>query len=98
MVKRLFAAPIFALAITVFAFTGGATVSSAAGLAASATTATPAMPCAPNLQDPQCVLSGLSCHTRCAAPAWTAGAELASIPGDPCTRNWGEPVNTICHL
>ena len=27
-----------------------------------------------------------------------SGSKLANLPGDPCSRNWGEPVETICHL
>ena len=65
---------------------------------ATSADATPAMPCAPSLQSPQCLLSPVTCHMRCSAPALSIDAAPASGPGDPCTHNWGEPINAIlCH-
>ena len=66
--------------------------------ATTAPPAAPGLPCAPNLQHPLCILGGLTCHMRCAATPATSGAAVTSPPGDPCSRNWGEPINTICHL
>jgi hypothetical protein len=100
--------------------------------------ASPALYCAPTLQDLQCVVDEIlhPCQTRCAAstaaaasPASTridcditlvcevlaltvcrhgcalelsgaaaAPARLDSPPGDPCSRQWPWPIETVCHL
>ena len=94
MVQRLVTASAISLAIGAFGTFGISSGSLGVG-GGAASIAAPAMPCAPSLQAPQCILGPLSCHTRCDA---TAGDLVASVPGDPCTRNWGQPIEEICHL
>jgi len=70
--------------------------------AASTTAAAPAITCAPNLVGTVlCTVLGVLCLSHhCYADAATTGtaARPASLPGDPCSRNWGQPIETICHL
>jgi len=72
--------------------------------AAPATTTTaPALFCQPQFQI-LCTVLGLTlcrthpCGADVATASPTAQPRFTSLPGDPCTRNWGPPVETICHL
>ena len=88
MVKRLVSASAVSLALAVSGFTGALAIG---GVTAGGPTL--ALGCAPTIQDPQCIIAPLFCHQRCAAPA-----VVASLPGDPCSRDCGYPVEEICHL
>ena len=91
MVKRLAGASTIALAVVVFTFTGAfasrAVPSAHAGAApaTSAAVSAPQLPCAPSVQRPQCLLSGLTCHTRCAATT------VSVTPGLPCAPSLQRP-------
>ena len=88
MLKRLVTTSAISLAVAVSGYGGVLAVGGS-----TATNAPLALPCAPSLQDPQCLLGGLTCHQRCSSTV-----VVASLPGDPCSRNWGDPVEEICHL